>query len=69
VIALSIILIILMTGAVGSLIFGLFLMARGGSETSAAESGRRQNKMMVYRIWFQALAILVLLLFFYITKK
>ena len=55
-----------MVGTVGSLLYGVLLMAKGGTPQ---ESGRRQNKMMVYRIWFQAAAIVLLTLVFYITKK
>jgi len=55
-----------MLGVVGSLVFGVILMAKGGTPQ---ESGRRQNKLMVYRIWFQAAVIMVLLAVFYITKK
>ena len=56
-----------MLGAVASLIFGVFLMARGAG--TAQESGRRQNKLMTYRIYFQAAAIILLLIAFAAAKQ
>jgi len=53
-----------MAGTVASLIFGVILMAKGGG----LENGRRQNKLMTYRIYFQAAAILLLIVIFGATK-
>ena len=54
-----------MLGTVASLVFGVLIMAKGGS---AQESGWRQNKLMAYRIWFQAAAIVLMLLVFSAAK-
>ncbi len=54
-----------MLGAVGALLFGIVLMAKGGGK----ENELRQNRMMSYRIWFQAGAILLIVLAFSVFKK
>ena len=51
---LKILLIGAMAATVGALIMGLFSMFKEGKE-----AGERSNKMMRYRIFFQALAILI----------
>ncbi len=56
--------IFLAIATLGALVAGVVLMARGGE----IENERRQNKFMVYRIWFQAAAIAVLALSLYIAK-
>lgn len=58
---LKILLICAMFATVGALTLGLFSMFKEGKQ-----AGERSNKMMRYRIFFQALAILIftLLIFF-----
>jgi hypothetical protein len=58
---LKILLIAAMVATVGALVLGLLSMSKEGKE-----AGERSNRLMRYRIFFQALAILIfsLLIFF-----
>lgn len=58
---LKILLIAAMAGTVGALVLGVLNMSKEGKEV-----GERSNKLMRYRIFFQALALLIfsLLVFF-----
>lgn len=61
---LKVILVLAMVGTVISLIFGLFNMFKKGQE-----AGARSNQMMRFRIFFQALAILIFSLLLFSKAK
>lgn len=62
--SLKILLIGAMLATVGALIIGLFHLFHEGKE-----AGERSNKMMRYRIFFQALAILIFSLLLFMQGK
>jgi hypothetical protein len=61
----NILLIIFILGTVAALVVGIIFMMRGGD---SKENGRMQNRLMQYRIYFQAAAIGVLVLVMAIGK-
>ncbi len=62
--ALKIVLVIALVGTAGVLIMGVFNLFQDGQKAS-----ERSNKMMRYRIFFQALAIVVFSLLLFIQGK
>lgn len=50
--------IVFMLLTLGSLLVGVFAMGKGGEYNK-----KNSNKLMRYRVWFQALALLFLILF------
>jgi len=61
---LKVFLVLAMAGTVISLVFGLFNMFKKGQE-----AGVQSNKMMRFRIYFQALAILIFSLLLFSKAK
>ena len=61
-IILPILVVIAMLATLGTLLFGVFWMARGGDP-------RRANKIMQYRVWFQGTALLLFFIFMMLYRR
>jgi hypothetical protein len=60
--ALYVLIVFFMLAALGVLLLGIISLARGGNP-------QRSNKLMQYRVLFQALAILIFLIFMLAYRK
>src|SRR5487761_1264017 len=61
-IILPILVVIAMLATLGTLLFGVFWMARGGDP-------KRANAIMRYRIWFQGTALLLFFIFMMLYRR
>lgn len=61
-IVLPILVVIAMLATLGTLLFGVFWMARGGDP-------KRANAIMRYRIWFQGTALLLFFIFMMLYRR